>query len=60
LSKQKNGQYRYSVSGKKFQEVPPRFSDRPFFDLIDLAFKDQKVVDDTHEIWSILAEGSTK
>ena len=35
--------YRHQVSKKKFEQVPPKFTDRSFSDLIDTAFKDRTV-----------------
>ena len=61
VSKQKNGQYRHTVSPKTFEKEAPKFSKRSLFDLIDAAFpKDQKVTSNDHEVWTILKEGSTK
>jgi hypothetical protein len=61
VSKQKNGQYRHTVSPKTFEQEAPKFSKRSLFDLIDAAFpKDQKVTSNDHEVWTILKEGSTK
>jgi hypothetical protein len=54
------GHYRHQVSGKKFEQVPPKFTDRPFKDLIDIAFKDRTVTTLEHEIWEALEHGSTK
>jgi hypothetical protein len=59
VSMKKN--YRHQVSRKTFEEVPPKFSDRPFNDLINAAFKDDHVVTSLdHEIWDILENGSNK
>ena len=52
--------YRHSVSRKTLEEVPPKFSDRTFDELINIAFKDQIVSTLDHEIWDVLANGSTK
>jgi hypothetical protein len=40
--------------------VPPRFSDRSFDDLINVAFKDRIIVGLDHEIWDALENGSDK
>jgi hypothetical protein len=60
VSHQKQGHYRHQVSTKTFEEVPPRFTNRPFMDLIDSHFRDRKVLTADHEIWEVLANGSTK
>lgn len=52
--------YRHQVSRKTFDEVPPKFTDRPFSELIDIAFKDRIVTTLDHEIWDILENGSDK
>jgi hypothetical protein len=52
--------YRHQVSKKKFTEVPPKFTDRAFKDLIEIAFKDRIVKTLDHEIWDILENGSDK
>jgi hypothetical protein len=55
------GEYRYSVSGKTFTDTPPKFSDRSFNDLINIAFPADRVVNSLeHPIWDVLANGSTK
>ena len=41
-------------------ETPPRFSDRPFDELINEAFKDRVVTDLNHEIWDVLENGSDR
>ena len=48
------------MSKKTFEEVPPKFTDRSFSDLIDIAFKDRTVTSSDHEIWDILENGSDK
>jgi hypothetical protein len=59
VSMKKN--YRHQVSKKTLEEVPPKFSDRSFNDLINMAFKDDHVVMSLdHEIWDILENGSNK
>jgi hypothetical protein len=52
--------YRYQVSKKTLDEVPPKFTDRPFRTLVDIAFKDRVVRTLDHEIWEILKHGSDK
>ena len=52
--------YRHQVSKKTFEEMPPKFSDRPFKDLVDFAFKDRIVTSFDHEIWEVLENGSDK
>jgi hypothetical protein len=52
--------YRHQVSKKTFEQVPPKFTDRLFKDLIDIAFKDRTVTTSDHEIWDILENGSDK
>ena len=52
--------YRHQVSKKTFEQVPPKFTDRSFSDLIDTAFKDRTVTSSDHEIWDILENGSDK
>jgi hypothetical protein len=52
--------YRYQVSKRTFEEVPPQFSDRSFDDLINIAFKDRIIVSLDHEIWDALSNGSEK
>ena len=61
ISKQKSGHYRHTVSRKTFEEDPPKFSDRTIIEMVDAAYdEDHRVSDNNHEIWTILAEGSTK
>lgn len=52
--------YRHQVSKKTFEEVPPKFTDRPFKVLRDIAFKDRIVTTLDHEIWEVLENGSDK
>ena len=52
--------YRHQVSKKTLKEVPPKFTSRPFKDLVDSAFKDKIVLSLDHEIWDILENGSDK
>jgi hypothetical protein len=52
--------YRHSVSKKTFDEVPPKFSDRSFDELVNISHKDRTVTTLDHEIWDVLANGSTK
>ena len=61
ISKQKNGQYRYQTSPKKLEQVPPKFSEQTTVEIVDAAYdRDHRVTDDKHEVWTILAEGSTE
>jgi hypothetical protein len=53
--------YRHQVSKKTFGEVPPKFSERSFNELINAAFENDHVVTSLdHEIWDILDNGSNK
>jgi hypothetical protein len=52
--------YRHGESKKTFDEVPPRFSDRSFDELVNISYKDRTVTTLDHEIWEILANGSSK
>jgi hypothetical protein len=52
--------YRYQVSKKTFEEVPPRFSDRTIHELVGSSQKDRIVASLDHEIWKALDEGSEK
>ena len=53
--------FRHQVSKKTLEEVPPRFTDRPFAELVDMAFpKDRLVTTLNHEIWDVLKNGSNK
>jgi hypothetical protein len=54
------GHYLYAVSPRTFTEVPPRFSDRSFGDLISIVFKDNTILTLDHEIWNVLENGSDK
>ena len=54
------GHYRYQVSKKTLEQMPPKFSDRTFQELVDIAFKDRTVTSLDHEIWDILDQGSDK
>jgi hypothetical protein len=55
------GEYRYNVSKKTMDEVPPKFSERTFQQLIDEAFPlERRVATLNHPIWDELANGSTK
>jgi hypothetical protein len=57
---QNNKHYRHQLSKKTLDEVPAKFTDRSFKDLIDIAFKDHVVRTLEHEIWDILENGSDK
>jgi hypothetical protein len=52
--------YRHQPSKKTLDEVPPKFTNRPFKELVDIAFKDRVVRTLDHEIWDILENGSDK
>ena len=52
--------YRHRLSNKTLAKVPPKFTERSFQDLIDIAFKDRIVRTIDHEIWDVLENGSTK
>jgi hypothetical protein len=52
--------YRPQVSRKTLKEVPPKFTNRTFRELIDIAFKDHVVKSLDHEIWAVLKDGSDK
>jgi len=55
------GEYRIQVSGKKMTEVPPRFSERTFSELVNAAFPPDRVINSLdHPIWDELANGRTK
>jgi hypothetical protein len=55
------GEYRYSVSKKTMEEVPPKFSERSFGELVNDAFPpDRRITALNHPIWDELANGSTK
>jgi len=55
------GEYRYNVSKKTMEEVPPKFSDRTFQQLVNDAFPAERVIRSLdHPIWDELANGSTK
>jgi len=61
ISKQKEGQYRHSISPISIEKEKPKFSNRSIYDLLDAAYdKDHRVLDDNHEVWTILAEGKAK
>ena len=55
------GEYRYNVSGKTLEQVPPKFSDRTFQQLVNEAFPPDRVIKSLdHPIWDELAHGTTK
>jgi hypothetical protein len=55
------GEYRYNVSKKTMEEVPPKFSDRTFKELVNEAFPtERRVATLDHPIWDELANGSSK
>ncbi len=57
---QKQKHYRYQKSKKTLEKVPPKFTKRTFKELIDMCFTDRVINSLDHEIWEILADGSTK
>ena len=55
------GEYRYNVSGKTMEQVPPKFSDRTFQQLVNEAFPVDRVIRTLdHPIWDELTHGTTK
>ena len=59
--KSRKKQYLHRVSNKTFEDTPPKFSDRPFGELVNSAFpEDRTVTTSDHEIWEILRHGSKK
>lgn len=52
--------YRHQVSKKTFEQVPPKFTDRSFQELVNIAFKDRVVADLEHPIWEELENGRVK
>jgi hypothetical protein len=52
--------YRHQVSKKTFAEVPPKYTDRSFKELIDCAYKDRVIATLDHAMWDVLKDGSTK
>jgi hypothetical protein len=52
--------YRYQVSKKTWERVPPKFTERSFKELRDIAFKDRVIDSLDHEIWEALEDGSDK
>jgi hypothetical protein len=55
------GEYRYQISGKSLEAVPPKFTDRTFGELINDAFPPDRVITTLdHVIWDELANGRTK
>jgi hypothetical protein len=52
--------YRHQESKKTFDEVPPKFTDRSFDELVNISYKDRTVTTLDHEIWDVLANGSSK
>jgi hypothetical protein len=52
--------YRHQVSGKTMEDIPPKFSDRQFQTLVDMAFEGRVIDSLDHEIWTVLKDGSTK
>ena len=56
----KNKHYRYQISNTRFDETPPKFSNRTFGQVVDLCFKGRIISSLDHEVWDILKHGSTK
>jgi hypothetical protein len=54
------GHYRHQASTRTFEQVPPKFSERSFDELLNAAFKDRIITSLDHEIWDVLANGSTR
>jgi hypothetical protein len=54
------GHYKHQISKKTLEQVVPKFTDRPFRELFDIAFKDRIINSLDHEIWTILDQGSEK
>jgi hypothetical protein len=52
--------YRHQISKKTLEEVPPKWTDRSFNDLVRIVTKDRVVNTLNHEIWDELDNGSTK
>jgi len=52
--------YRHQLSKKTLVEVPPKFTDRPFLELVRIVSKDRVVNSLAHEVWDELDNGSTK
>ena len=50
----------HQVSKKTLKEVPPKFSDRTFKELVNIAFKDRIVESLDHEIWEVAGERQRK
>ena len=46
------GRYGYNVSKKTLEQTPPRFSSRPFQELINSAFREEQLISSLdHEVW---------
>jgi hypothetical protein len=55
------GEYRIQISQKKMTDVPPRFSERTFSELVNAAFPPDRVINSLdHPIWDELANGRVK
>jgi hypothetical protein len=54
------GQHRHTISPTTFEECPPKFSNRTFFEMIDTKFVDQIIRSLDHEVWDALDRGSDK
>jgi hypothetical protein len=53
------GHYQHQPSRKTLTDVPPKFTERTIDELIDIAFA-ERMVDESHEVWEWLRDGSTK
>jgi hypothetical protein len=59
VSAKKN--YRHQLSKKTFEDTPPQFSDRPYDELVQAAFPNDRIVTSLdHQVWEDLANGSKK
>jgi hypothetical protein len=55
------GEYRYNVSKRTMEQVPPKFSNRTFQQLVNEAFPAERVIKSLdHPIWDELTNGSIK
>jgi hypothetical protein len=58
--KKGKSEWLYVPSPVTLKKTPPRFSDRSFDDLINIAYKDRIILTLDHEIWTALDQGSDK
>ena len=54
------GHYKHQVSKKTLEQVIPKFTNRTFDELVDIAFRDRAINSLDHEIWTLLDQGSEK